>query len=69
MDPEPRVGGGGVRPKAEKKKVTPTNLRVEVVSELPVAIVATSDEFEMCPCPGENARTTNQCQTLQKEFC
>ena len=26
---------GGVRPKAEKKKVTPTNLRVEVVSDLP----------------------------------
>ena len=59
MDPEPRVGGGvsGRRPK--KKKVTPTNLRVEVVSDLPVAIVATSDEFEMCPCPAENAHTTN----------
>ena len=50
---------GGVRPKAGKKKVTPTNLRVEVVSDLPVAIVATSDEFGMCPCPGENAHTTN----------
>ena len=47
----------GRRPK--KKKVTPTNLRVEVVSDLPVAIVATLDEFEMCPCPGENAHTTN----------
>ena len=35
MDPEPRVGGGGGRPKAEKK----TNLRVEVVSDPPVAIV------------------------------
>ena len=58
MDSEPRVGGGvsGRRP---KKKVTSTNLRVEVVSDLPVAIVATSDEFEMCPCPGENAHTTN----------
>ena len=58
MDPEPRVGGG-VSSQRPKKKVTPTNLRVEVVSDLPVAIVATSDEFEMCPYPGENARTTN----------
>ena len=60
MDPEPRVGGGGGPAEGRKKKVTPTNLRVEVpVSDLPVAIVATSDEFEMCPCPGENAHTTN----------
>ena len=34
-------GQGGVRPKAEKK-VTPTNLMVELVSDPPVAIVATS---------------------------
>ena len=58
MDPEPRVGGG-VSSHRPKNKVTPTNLRVEVVSDLPVAIVATLDEFEMCPSPGENAHTTN----------
>ena len=58
MDPEPRVGGGGSS-RRPKKKVTPTKLRVEMVSDLPVAIVATSDEFEMCPCPGENVHTMN----------
>ena len=29
MDPEPRVGGGGGVGQRPKKKVTPTNLRVE----------------------------------------
>ena len=39
MDPKPRVGGGGVRPKA-KKKVTLINLMAEVVSNVPVATLA-----------------------------
>ena len=34
--------GGEVRPKAEKKKVSPINLMVEVVSDVPLA---TSDDF------------------------
>ena len=34
--------GGGVRPKAEKKKVTPINSMLEVVSDVPLA---TSDGF------------------------
>ena len=40
MDPEPRVGGGGVRPKAEKKKWTLINSMGEVVSNVPVATSA-----------------------------
>ena len=39
MDPEPRVGGGGGSAEDRKKKVTPANLRVKVVSDPPVAIV------------------------------
>ena len=34
-DPEPRVGGGGVQPKAEKKKVTSPILMAEVVVDVP----------------------------------
>ena len=35
MDPEPRVGGGGVQPKARKKIVTSLILMVEVVADVP----------------------------------
>ena len=43
MDPEPRVGGGvGRSSRRPKKKVTPINSMVEVVSNVPVA---TSDDF------------------------
>ena len=34
-DPEPRVGGGGVQPKAEKKIVTSPILMAEVVVDVP----------------------------------
>ena len=64
-DVDPKTKGGGSSWRL-KKKVTPTNLRVEVVSDLPVAIVATLDEFEMCPCPGENAHTMNNIAKLFK---
>ena len=60
--PKCQCGGGQGNFPAEgpkKKKVTPPQFEVEVVSSPPVAIVATSDEFEMCLCPGENAHTTN----------
>ena len=32
-DPEPRVGGGGVRPKAEKLNVTPPIWMAEVIAD------------------------------------
>jgi len=35
MDPEPRVGGRVVRPKAEKKIVTSPILIAEVVADVP----------------------------------
>jgi hypothetical protein len=35
VDPEPRVGGGRVRPKAEKKKVTSPISMAEVVADVP----------------------------------
>ena len=34
-DPKPRVGGGGVWPKAKKKKVTSPILMVKVVVDVP----------------------------------
>ena len=57
MDPEPRVGGGGVSRRPKKNDP----LQVEGGSGQRPACCdcATSDEFEMCPCPGENAHTTN----------
>ena len=44
VDPEPRVGGGGVRPKAEKKKVTPTILMAQLTTSATEMVSdATSD--------------------------
>ena len=44
-DPEQRVGGGGVQPKAEKKKVTSPILMAEVVIDVLRMILL---EFMMC---------------------
>ena len=44
VDPEPRVGGGVVQPKAEKKKVTPTILIAQLTtSAMEMVSDATSD--------------------------
>ena len=58
MDPEPRVGEGGGRPKAEKKS-DPHQFEGGSGQRPACCNCATSDEFEMCLCPGENAHTTN----------
>ena len=61
MDPEPRVGGG-CPAEGRKKKSDPHHFEGGS-GQRPACCncgtVATSNEFEMCPCPGENAHTTN----------
>ena len=49
MDPEPRVGGGGGRPKAEKKNATLRILMAEAVSDMPEGLRMVLLEFKTCP--------------------
>ena len=58
MDPEPRVGGGGSA-EGRKKKSDPHQFEGGSGQRPACCNCATSDEFEMCPCPGENAHATN----------